>query len=168
MKGVVAALGRAELAFWRLDQESHSPTWNSGEGAFRVGGRWNSRGVRCVYCSLDESTAILEVAVHKGFTALNAIRHTLTRAEVLDPDEIHVVTPKDIPNPNWLVPGSTSTAQQAFGDSLLSAHKFVAIPSTISRSNWNLIFISEKASGRYAMREQVRFALDPRLDPPVR
>ena len=29
---------------WRFDQAIHAPTWDSGEGACRVGGRWNSKG----------------------------------------------------------------------------------------------------------------------------
>ena len=60
-----------ELRFWRLDQRQHAPTWHSGEGAYRVGGRWNSSGVRAVYTALDPATAILEVAVHKGFKAMS-------------------------------------------------------------------------------------------------
>ena len=50
------ALGGAELIAWRLDQAAYAPTWDSGEGAYRVGGRWNSKGVRAVYCSIDPST----------------------------------------------------------------------------------------------------------------
>lgn len=61
-----AAMGAGELVAWRLDQERHAATWLSGEGAFRLGGRWNSRGVRAGYCSIDPSTAILEVAVRNG------------------------------------------------------------------------------------------------------
>jgi len=33
---------------WRLDQAIHASTWGSGEGACRVGGRWNSKGNRAV------------------------------------------------------------------------------------------------------------------------
>jgi RES domain-containing protein len=60
-------LGGTELVAWRLDQAIYAPTWDSREGAFRVGGRWNSKGIRAVYCSLDPAAATLEVAVHKGF-----------------------------------------------------------------------------------------------------
>lgn len=34
---------RTELIAWRLDQAAHAPTWDSGEGAFRVGGRGTAR-----------------------------------------------------------------------------------------------------------------------------
>ena len=165
MSAVFSTLKRDELALWRLDQEVYKATWDSGEGAFQTGGRWNSRGTRCVYCSLDASTAILEVAVHKGFTALNTVPHVVTCAEILDPNDVHVVHACDVPNPSWLIPGSTSFGQQTFGDQLLSTYKFIAIPSTISSSNWNLIFVASKAAGAYQLKSQGRFALDPRLDP---
>ena len=66
--------GENELVAWRLDQTNYRTAWDSGEGAYRVGGRWNSKGVRAVYCSVDPATAILEVAVHKGFKALDTVR----------------------------------------------------------------------------------------------
>ncbi|WP_196796267.1 RES domain-containing protein [Acidiphilium cryptum] len=49
----------------------YAASWDNGEGAHLGGGRWNSRGVRAVYYSLDPATAILEVAVHKGFGILD-------------------------------------------------------------------------------------------------
>src|SRR5690606_17642057 len=94
-------------------------TWDSGEGAYRVGGRWNSRGTRAVYCSLDPATAILEVAVHKGFRALDTVAHRMTAAVIADTGDIHIVDPQTVPNRNWLRPGIPGAGQQAFGDELL-------------------------------------------------
>ncbi|MGO6686570.1 RES family NAD+ phosphorylase [Rhizobium leguminosarum] len=161
------ALGGTELVAWRLDQAVHAPTWDSGEGAYRVGGRWNSKGVRAVYCSLDPATAILEVAVHKGFRALDTVSHRMTAAVIADASDIHVVDPGTVPNPNWLRPGIPSAGQQAFGDDLLGQHRFVAIPSAVSRHSWNLIFLAGGAMGAYALKFQEAFALDTRLHPPT-
>ncbi len=141
-------------------------TWDSGEGAYRAGGRWNRAGIRAVYCSVDPATAILEVAVHKGFTALDTVPHVLTAMTVTDPSGVHVVRPEDVPNPNWLHPGIPGAGQQAFGSAALSRHKFVLIPSAVSTHSWNLIFVATAASGAYALRSQERFALDTRLHPP--
>lgn len=152
---------------WRLDQSKYAATWDSGEGAFLVGGRWNSRGVRAVYCAIDPATAILEVAVHKGFRALDTVPHVITAATI-DPDGVFVVEPSTVPNPNWLRPGIPSAGQQAFGDELLAKHRFVVIPSVVSTASWNLIFIGSNASGSYKLRSQDPFALDTRLHPPVR
>ena len=152
---------------WRLDQSKYAATWDSGEGAFLVGGRWNSRGVRAVYCSIDPATAILEVAVHKGFRALDTVPHVITSATI-DPAGVFVVEPTAVPNPNWLRPGIPSAGQQAFGDDLLARHSFVVIPSVVSTASWNVIFIAATAAGSYKMRSQNSFALDTRLHPPGR
>ena len=160
------ALGGSELLAWRIDQASFAPTWDSGEGAYRVGGRWNSKGVRAVYCSIDPSTAILEVAVHKGFRALDIVPHILTAAVVTDTSAVHVVDPADVPNPHWLRPGIPSAGQQAFGDDLLRRHRVIAIPSAVSSHSWNLIFEASTAKSSYALKFQEAFALDTRLHPP--
>jgi RES domain-containing protein len=151
---------------WRLDLEELAPTWDSGVGAARVGGRWNPTGFPVVYCSADPATAILEVAVHKGFNTLDTVRHVLSSALILDPADIHVVTPADVP-PGWLRPGSPSRGQQAFGRELLERHAFVAIASAVSQESWNLLFNPDVAKGRYRLDTQQVFALDTRLNPPV-
>jgi len=160
-------LGGSELVAWRLDLAKFSATWDSGEGAYRVGGRWNSKGVRAVYCSIDPATAILEVAVHKGFKALDTIPHVLTAVTITEPSSVHVVDPAAVANPNWLRPGIPSAGQQAFGDALLARHKFVLIPSAVSTHSWNLIFVGTTAAGAHALRAQEPFALDTRLHPPT-
>ncbi|WP_127092055.1 RES family NAD+ phosphorylase [Aquabacter cavernae] len=163
MTPLPAILGGGELTGWRLDLARHGATWDSGEGAFLSGGRWNSPGVRAVYCALDPATAILEVAVHKTFRILDTVAHTLTRFTVLEPAAVHVVQPSDVPNPNWLHPGIPSPGQRQFGDDLLARHKFVVFPSVVSSHSWNLLFVASLAAGAYGDVEQERFALDPRL-----
>jgi RES domain-containing protein len=162
------SLGSGEIVAWRLDMATHAAGWDSGEGAYRFGGRWNSNGVRAVYCSLDPATAILEVAVHKGFHALDTVPHVLTGATIVDPLRIHAIEPAAIPNPNWLVPGIPSAGQQAFGDALLAQHAFIVLPSAVSAQSWNLVFISAIAAGASELRSQERFALDTRLHPAPR
>lgn len=166
MTPLPVGLGGSELVCWRLDKSVHAATWDSGEGAYRVGGRWNSKGVRAVYCSVDPATAILEVAVHKTFQALDTVPHTLTGITILDPASVHIVDPAALPNANWLRPGIPSAGQQAFGDDVLWRNAFVLIPSAVSAYSWNLIFTVAKAAGKYDVRLQERFALDTRLHPP--
>lgn len=158
-------LGGMGVVAWRLDQAIHSATWDSGEGAFRQGGRWNSRGVRAVYCSLDPATAILEVAVHKTFRVLDTVSHVLTSLSIVDPATVHVVQPADVPNPNWLAPGIPGAGQQEFGDDMLVKHLFFVIPSAVSTNSWNLIFDPTRAAGGYVLETQKPFALDTRLHP---
>ncbi|MEE2953348.1 MAG: RES domain-containing protein [Pseudomonadota bacterium] len=151
--------------FWRLDDARFAKSWDSGEGSFRVGGRWNAPGQRVVYAALDPSTAILEVAVHKGFRTLDTVRHVLTSARIANPSAVHIVMPSDIPNANWLTPGLSSAGQKAFGTDLLRRHAVIAIPSVVSRHSWNLIF---QVPAGFVLDDiqQEPFALDPRLHPP--
>lgn len=159
-------LGGADLIGWRLDARQFAATWDSGEGAFRFGGRWSSVGTRAVYCSLDASTTILEVAVHRGFRRMDTVPHTLTSLQILDPKDVHVVHADDVPNSNWFRSGVPSAGQQDYGDALLREHTFVAVPSVVSSNSWNLLFVAARAQGRYVLRAQENFALDTRLHPP--
>lgn len=159
------ALGGTELVGWRLDRAKHAPAWNSGEGAFLVGGRWNSAGVRAVYSALDPATSILEVAVHKGFDVLDTDPHILTWFRIETSADVHSIDPKDVPNPNWLVPGLSGAGQKKFGDEMLAKHDFVVIPSVVSSHSWNMIFDPIKMKGAFSLIGQEPFALDPRLNP---
>lgn len=160
------SLGGTDLVAWRLDAGQFAATWDSGEGAYRFGGRWNSAGVRAVYCALDASTTILEVAVHRGFKRMDTVPHVLTALRIGNPQDVYIIEASSLPNANWLRSGLPSAGQQAFGDALLRQHKFVLVPSVVSPNSWNLVFVNAAAAGRYAVLSQENFALDTRLHPP--
>ena len=151
---------------WRLDREIYKATWDSGTGAHKLGGRWNSPGRNVVYASADSSTAILEVAAHSGFDVLDTVPHVLTSFEVLDPSLIHIVQPEDVPNPIWMTSASVSPNQQKFADALLAKHPFILIPSAVTRHSWNLLISCDLAKGKYRLVNQERFGLDTRLVKP--
>lgn len=163
---MITTPGNGELYFWRLDQANHAATWNSGIGAEKVGGRWNPKGVKVVYASADPSTAILEVAVHKGFDEMDTVKHVLTGARITDPSAVHVVDPATLPNPNWLVPGTPSHGQQQYGAQLLSQHAFVMIPSAVSKHGWNVLINPDLAEGKYEVLVHEPFGMDTRLNKP--
>ncbi len=167
MTPLPAALGGTGLIAWRIDRDLYSGSWNSGEGAYQAGGRWNSKGIRAVYCSLDPATAILEVAVHKTFHTLDLVPHVLTSLAIGRPDDVHIVRPQSIPNREWLRPGIPTVEQQQFGDRLLAQHKFIAIPSAVSTMSWNLVFIATNAAQAYRLDTQQPLVLDNRLNPPT-
>jgi RES domain-containing protein len=54
----------ADVIGWRIAKEKHAKSAFSGEGARIFEGRWNSAGVRMVYCSEHLSLAALEILVH--------------------------------------------------------------------------------------------------------
>ena len=157
----------SEIHFWRLDPAEFASAWDSGIGAEKVAGRWNPKGMATVYAGLDASTAILEVAVHKDFDALDCKPHCLTQVRVLDRSRIYVVQPDSIPNSNWLVPGTPSRSQQQFGADLLRQHPFVLVPSSVSRLSWNVLMNPHLADGLYELVLQEPFALDGRLNKPL-
>lgn len=166
MTPLPAALGGgAGLVAWRLERTRHASTWHTAEGAYLVGGRWSSRGRRVLYASLDPATTIVEVAVHKGFAALDTVAHALLELHV-EPAGVHVVTPDAVPNPHWLHPGTVSAGQQRFGDALLDAHPIAVVPSVVSARSWNLLIHVDAAQGRFRLAGQEAFALDTRLAAP--
>ena len=155
----------ARLVTWRLETSRHFASWQTAEGAFLFGGRWSSQNKRVLYTSLDPSTAILEVAVHKGLRTLDVVAHTLIQIEVVRPKRVFKVDPASVPNPNWLRPGTVSKDQQLFGDALLEAHALVMIPSVVSTHSWNLLIDVDAAAGQFKLVSSEAFALDPRLNP---
>jgi RES domain-containing protein len=52
------------LTTYRICKTKYAGTMFDGEGAFRFGGRWNSRGVRILYTAGSLSLAVLEMLVH--------------------------------------------------------------------------------------------------------
>ena len=160
--------GASSVVAWRLDHARHGKSWDSGEGSYLVGGRWNPPGIRAVYCSLDPATTILEVAAHIGIRALTFEKRILTSLEIVDPALVHVLDVATVPNPLWLLPGYPSAGQQAFGADLLNRQLFILLPSVVSPKSWNLMFDATRAYGAYSLRSQDDFALDPRFDPPAR
>lgn len=49
---------------YRIFKTKYSAAWLDGEGAFRYGGRWNSRGTRLLYTAESLSLASMEMLVH--------------------------------------------------------------------------------------------------------
>ena len=50
---------------WRIVRASRAKAAFTGEGPWRYGGRWNSPGIHVVYVSEHQSTAALEIFVHR-------------------------------------------------------------------------------------------------------
>jgi RES domain-containing protein len=150
---------------WRLEREIYLPNWEQGMGAFHVGGRWNPKNRHAIYTSLDPATAILELAVHVGFSALDKMERWLLEIEILDPASVIAIHPDSIPNPRWLTSSSPTLAQQNHGAELLDKHGIIAIPSAVSTKSWNVVIDPNKSAGMFKELSRSRFGLDPRLAP---
>ena len=156
--------GPGLLTAWRIDARRFATSWDSGLGAELFGGRWNPKGLRVIYCSLDPATCLVEAAVHRGFEVLDTQPHVLTRLQV-QAAGVPVVQPGELPNPAWLQGGMPSAGQQRFGAALLQAHGIVVLPSVVSRPSWNLLIAPELAAGRWQLAAQVPLVVDTRLHP---
>lgn len=154
----------APLVAWRIDAQRYAATWDSGVGAEAVGGRWNPKGRKAVYCSIDPATCLVETAVHRGFKVLDTQPHILTSFEISDVTGILIVRPEEVPNPAWLEGGTPSRHQQAWGADLLDTHGIIVLPSSVSKKSWNLIFEPSAAAGRYRLRAQDRLSVDTRFN----
>lgn len=159
-------LGPGGLVGWRLDRLTHAPTWDSGEGAFQVPGRWHHKGFRMVYAALDPATAILEVAVHKGFDTLDRVAHVQTGFRWTGP-EPRVFQPDEVPNPRWLTGHLASRGQRDWGQEQLVRYPAILLPSAVSPLSWNLLFRVPQTD-THEVFAQTRLSTDTRLapDPP--
>ncbi len=52
------------ITAYRVFNSIYTSSWSDGEGSFRYGGRWNSRGQRVLYASASLALATLEMLVH--------------------------------------------------------------------------------------------------------
>ena len=70
-----------------------------GEGAHRVGGRWNSKGTRVLYMSENRSLAVLEILVHLAASLPD--RYVLGAARLPDGVAVEILNETRLPA-DWL------------------------------------------------------------------
>jgi RES domain-containing protein len=103
------------MHLWRIARQAFDAL--DGEGARRVGGRWNSPGRAAVYAAGTQSLAILETLIHLDPDVLPN-DYVLYRLTV--PDTIDIATiATDVLPPDWREPGHA--ACRTLGDAWLSA-----------------------------------------------
>ncbi|MGA8656097.1 MAG: RES family NAD+ phosphorylase [Chthoniobacterales bacterium] len=114
---------------WRICNKKYVETAFSGEGAFRYGGRWNSRGVSVVYLGGNPSICALETIVNTGdWEDLYRIPYVLIP---VDFDETLVSPLEELPDGWKQDPPPPSTA--AVGDRWVRSGRSVVleVPSTV-------------------------------------
>ena len=147
---------------WRIVLESQAATAFTGEGAWRYGGRWNSRNVRVIYASEHQSTAALEVFVHnKPFSPDEKYK-----AFHLEwPDSLtERFSAQKLPD-NWRVlPPPAETKE--IGDRWVQERRsaVLALPSVISPVDTNFLLNPEHRDFKSVRIAQVvDYDFDPRL-----
>ncbi len=109
----------------------------SGTGAFRSGGRWNSKGTYMVYTSETSSLAYLETLVHFDDT-IYPPHLFIMKIEVDDQQPIYTLPEKDYPK-QWKRPGLLKN--QAIGDSFMlkQQHLGIKVKSAINNLEHNYL-----------------------------
>ncbi len=109
----------------------------SGEGAKRVGGRWNPKGYKVIYCSSNSSLALLETLVHLDF---DLIPLDLRVAEIEIPDDsIKTISETDLIR-NWRDYPSPDELKTV-GKTWVNDNKFLTlkIPSAVNPKEFNYL-----------------------------
>ncbi len=134
----------------------------TGEGAFRVGGRWNSKGTRIIYTSQSISLSMLEVLVHtEGLPIVAdmclgtfAINHKLIKT--ISISELHK---------SWKnIPATIST--KAIGDQFVRQGKYLAlrVPSVLVPEEYNILINPlHKDLKKFKYLEQREIIFDGRI-----
>lgn len=122
---------------YRMVQHKSRALDLSGNGAFKYGGRWNSRGTPMLYCSENSSLAYLENLVH--FEAM-CMPYNLFVVEltISQPSLIYTVPEEEYPE-NWMLQGSLENRK--LGDQWMADAKFLGfkIRSVINRLEFNIV-----------------------------
>jgi RES domain-containing protein len=147
---------------WRITKTKYVEEAFSGEGAWRFGGRWNSRGKRLIYTAEHASLAVLEVLVHLE-SSLPLPAYSLVRAEY-DDGMAERLEPEELPR-NWRH-GSSRAATQQIGDQWIEERRsaVLGVPSVILPIE-TIFLINPEHPGfeEISIRSPESFSFDDRL-----
>lgn len=148
---------------FRIGKTKYAPTSFNGEGAFRFGGRWHSRGTRIIYTAGSLALAALEMLVHLDDDSL-LLKYSFIRAQVppglILPVEKFRTLPKD-----WSS-SPAPTAIQRIGDDWARAltSAVLEVPSAIIPLEKNYLLNPAHADyGKITLSKPHKFAFDERL-----
>ena len=152
----------AEVVGWRIVKEKHASTAFSGEGARIFEGRWNSAGVRMVYCSENLALAALEILAHTRPVAMRdkfrAFRVSWDEATMV------IVDPKKLPK-GWNSQPPTA-ASKNIGDEWIKSGRsaILALPSVLVPLERTFLLNPKHPDfRRIKVKDVGNFVLDPRL-----
>ena len=147
---------------WRIVRASRAKAAFTGEGPWRYGGRWNSLGIHVVYVSEHQSTAALEIFVHR----VPFILEEKYKAFHLEwPDSFTEIFPTKKLPANWRVTPPPAETQE-IGDRWVEENRsaVLALPSAISPADTNFLLNPKHPDfKRIRIRPPIDFEFDPRL-----
>lgn len=148
---------------FRICKTKYAATSFDGEGAFRFGGRWNTRGTRIIYTAGSLALAALEMLVHLDDDAL-LLKYSFIKAQV--PPELILPVEKFRRLPKDWSSSPAPTEVQSIGDdwarALVSA--VLEVPSAIILPEKNYLLNPAHADySKITLSKPHKFALDERL-----
>ena len=152
----------AENIGWRIVKEKHAKSAFSGEGARIFEGRWNSAGVRMVYCSEHISLAALEILVH---TQPVTIRDKFRVFRVSWDGKMMITTDlKKLPR-GWDARPPSSISKNVGDNWVRLGHSVIlAVPSVIVPAERTFLLNPKHQDfGKIKIKDTGSFLLDPRL-----
>ncbi|MBO8132445.1 RES family NAD+ phosphorylase [Dickeya fangzhongdai] len=148
--------------FYRLVKQTYVSQAFDGAGAKLYGGRWNSKGVPCVYLGGTIALCLLETLVHlREVTMLPAF--SLLSVEV--PDTLVMELSRDALPADWQQDPPPDATRQIGDEWLASRVSLVLkVPSTLT-GEWNALFNPEHPEAQQVLStlQVVPFYFDSRL-----
>ena len=146
---------------FRLCRATHPPY--DGEGARRVGGRWNSRGTRVLYMSENRSLAVLEILVH--LSASLPDRYVLGAAEIPDDVAVEILEDSRL-TANWsTLDPHDQEATKRIGDDWVGQQRSVilSVPSVVIGERNYVLNPAHPDFRRVRFIDAIPFRFDARL-----
>lgn len=156
---------------WRIDRLKWADSSFDGSGAAKEGGRWNSPGVRVVYCSRNLAMAVQEQYIHLPKPVPRTLQLVKFRIE-FGKLAMATIFAADLPD-NWAVFPPAEFTQQ-MGDAWAASGRtsILAVPSALIPEEVNyLLNPQHRDFPRIVVSPAQPFALDGRIarlqEPPV-
>jgi RES domain-containing protein len=134
----------------------------TGQGAYLVGGRWNSKGQRMLYTATNASLALLETLAHIP-PQMPLLNYCLLQMQIPE-TSITIITASMLPK-DWQVMPSTDTLKN-MGDLFLQQNKYLAlqVPSSVMPLENNILLNpNHKLFSKIKIINQQKIEIDKRL-----
>ena len=134
-----------------------------GEGARRVGGRWNSKGTRVLYMSENRSLAVLEILVH--LSASIPDRYVLAAAEIPADANVEVLNESRLAAEWGTLDPRDQAATKRIGDQWVAEQRgaVLSVPSVIVGERNYVLNPAHPDFSRIVFADPVPFRFDLRL-----
>ncbi|MBS1823478.1 MAG: RES family NAD+ phosphorylase [Acidobacteria bacterium] len=147
------------MVLWRISNYESL----DGTGGLYVAGRWHTKGRPILYCTLNPSTALLEILVHIEIDSEDQPDHfQVLRIEGQDSLFLETITVDSL-SQNW---AEDLNATQAVGDRWLAEKRslLLKVPSVLVPETWNVLVNPQHSeSGLLKITKVYKHPLDARL-----